>query len=261
MKTVFHAIPIEKIVRGKYQPRQQFDDKSLSELAVSIKANGLIQPIIVRSIKNNYYEIVAGERRWRAAQLAGLDRIDCIIKNYRDEQAAEIATIENVNRADLNSIEEAKAYKRLIDEFGQTQEEIAATIGKSRPHVANMVRLLKLSQEVQVLIIQGKLSEGHGKVLVNVPENQQRALANKCSENGWSVRKLEDEVKKLQKNNSSIKNKTDVNIKILERNLTEHIGCPATIDFSGDKGKLIIDFYNLEILQGLLKKIGLGKDE
>ncbi len=157
------AIPIEQLVRGKYQPRRHFDKKALEELAQSIRTNGLIQPIVVRPIAKQQYEIIAGERRWRAVQLAGMHNIECVIRDLTDTEAIEASTIENLQREDLNPIEEATAFQRLADDFHYTHEEIAATIGKSRARVSNVIRLLKLDTSVQQLLIDGLLNEGHVK--------------------------------------------------------------------------------------------------
>ena len=191
-------IGIDLLVRGKYQPRQHFDPIKLQELADSIKSTGgLLQPIVVRPIGANKYEIVAGERRWRAAQLAGLTDISCLVYPYSDEQTLQASIIENISRADLNPIEEAQAYQRLIDEFLYLHEEVAASVGKSRTAITNSLRLLKLDARVQKLLIMGDLSEGHGKILAGLPPHQQYELAERCVQKGWNVRKIEAEVKKL----------------------------------------------------------------
>ena len=176
--------------RGRYQPRVQFEPVKLQELADSIKNAGLLQPIVVRPVSDHQYEIIAGERRWRATQLAGLDEINCLVREFNDEQAAEAATIENIARVDLNPIEEAKAYQRLIDEFRYVHEEIAATVGKSRTAITNSLRLLKLDSRVQKLIIQGDLSEGHAKILVTLDPIDQFAIAKKAIQYRWSARKI-----------------------------------------------------------------------
>ncbi len=255
-------LPIERLQRGKFQPRRQFDANTLNELAESIKSAGMIQPIVVRpiDIDQQQFEIVAGERRWRAAQLAGLDNVPCLVNYYSDEQTAAVTTIENVNRIDLNPIEEAQAYQRLINDFSYLHEEVAAVVGKSRTKVTNSLRLLKLSPQVQKLLIDGQLTEGHGKVLASLPEGSQFKLAQKTIKAGWSVRKVEQEVKRLQESPLPAFTK-DPNIQHLERNLADHIGCKVAIDYEGNKGSLKIDFHNLEILQGLLKKMGYINDK
>lgn len=261
-KPTFSQIPIEYLIRGKYQPRTHFDQQSLEELALSIGSSGLLQPIVIRPTTNhNQYEIVAGERRWRAAQLAGLETVDCLINDYTDEQAAEAATIENVNRVDLNPIEEAQAYQRLIDEFGYLHDEVAAAVGKSRSKISNTLRLLKLDEKIQSLIKDGRLSEGHGKVLAGIPQTEQQSLAKKALARDWSVRKLELEVKKWLAGTGQAENRRDPNLASLERKTSEHIGSKVRIDFDQTKGQMIIDFQNIDILQGILEKIGLIIDD
>jgi ParB family chromosome partitioning protein len=250
-------IATKQLVSGKFQPRQNFDEKQLAELAKTIETTkGLLQPIVVRPISDQKYEIIAGERRWRAAMLAGFNNVSCIIKNYSDEQALEAAIIENISRTDLNPIEEARAYQRLMDEFGYIHEEIAASVGKSRTKITNSLRMLKLDPRVQELLIAGKLSEGHGKILAGLLKEQQYNLALKCIKNEWSVRRIEQEVKKLFDRNEIVTEGKDPNIKALERALSEYIGCQVGIDFIDQQGKLQINFHNLEILEGLFAKMG-----
>ncbi|MBS0357939.1 MAG: ParB/RepB/Spo0J family partition protein [Proteobacteria bacterium] len=253
---ILKNIPIELLVRGRFQPRRQFDADALSELAQSIRSNGLVQPIVVRPLLPEKYEIIAGERRWRAAQLAGLTEVTCLINNYSDEQAAEVTTVENINRVDLNPIEEAEAYQRLMDEFGYVHEEIAAVVGKSRTKITNTLRLLKLEPFIREALISRQLSEGHGKVLVGLPEHIQRTLAEKSIANQFSVRQLEKESKKLLATKDSHTCTTDPNLKKLEHALAAHIGSPVNVEYDGQgKGRLMIDFHNLEILQGLFEKM------
>ncbi len=260
-KPTLIQIPIECLVRGKYQPRVHFDQQSLEELAISIRSSGLLQPIVVRpTAMPSQYEIVAGERRWRAAQLAELETIDCLVNEYTDEQAAEVATIENVNRVDLNPIEEAQAYQRLIGDFQYLHDEVAAAIGKSRSKVTNILRLLKLNEKIQSLIKEKRLSEGHGKVLASLPQSQQLALAQKTLARHWSVRKLELESKKLAADTPQSENLRDPNVTSLERKTSEHIGSKVRIEFNETKGQMVIDFQNIDVLQGILEKIGLPPD-
>lgn len=198
-KATLQQIPIDLLVRGKYQPRQHFDPEKLQELADSIQSTGgLLQPIVVRPALDGRYEIVAGERRWRAAQLANLPDISCMVCQYTDEQALQAAIVENISRADLNPIEEAKAYQRLIDDFNYLHEEVAASVGKSRAVITNTLRLLKLAPTVQTLLINGDLSEGHGKILASLTPEQQMILAERCVQKGWNVRRIEAEAKKIQ---------------------------------------------------------------
>lgn len=250
-------LPIEQLQRGKYQPRRHFDPAALEELAQSIRTNGLIQPIIVREIAKLKYEIIAGERRWRAAQLAGMHNVECILRDMTDEEAIETSTIENLQREDLNPIEEASALQRLVDDFGYTHEQIAATIGKSRARVSNVIRLLKLERSVQQMLIAGELNEGHGKVLVALPPNQQRRIAKLAVQKKWSVRKVEQEVKRAQQNPYATIKGEDPNLQALEARVGDQIGCKVGIDFDGKAGQLKINFQNIEILQGVLDKLGI----
>ncbi|GAG65398.1 unnamed protein product [marine sediment metagenome] len=242
-KPELKQIAIDKLSRGKYQPRREFDLVSLQELAESIESAGLIQPIVVRP-NNNDYEIVAGERRWRAAQLIGLESVPCLINYYSDEQAAAVTTIENINRVDLNPIEEAKAYQRIIDDFGYIHEEIAAVVGKSRAKITNCLRLLKLDPKVQTYLIEKKISEGHGKILVSLPRPLQLALANKAIARGWNVRNMELAAKQAQADSTQAIHRSDPNVKALESALTQHVGCKVKIDYDEDKGQVKIDFHN-----------------
>lgn len=258
-KPTLQHISIEQLVRGKYQPRQHFDPEKLQELADSIKSTeGLLQPIVVRPLANHQYEIVAGERRWRAAQLAGLNEVGCLVYAYSDEQALQASIIENISRHDLNPIEEAKAYQRLIDEFGYLHEEVAASVGKSRTAITNTLRLLKLDEKVQTYLIEGKLSEGHGKILAGLPPHQQRELAEKCLQRHWNVRKMEVEVKKLQLAEQPLAGRySDANIERLETQLSEHLGNRVQVEYEPrGGGSLRIRFNNIDELEGHFDKIG-----
>lgn len=258
-KPTLQQISIDLLTRGKYQPRQQFDPEKLRELADSIIAtNGLLQPIVVRPLSNNRYEIVAGERRWRAAQLAAMQDVSCLVYNYTDEQALQAAIVENISRADLNPIEEAQAFQRLIDEFHYLHEEVAASVGKSRTAITNSLRLLKLDPRVQAYLIQGKLSEGHGKILASLPAHEQIQLAEKCVEKGWNVRKIEAEAKKLQQATTNSEGPfSDANMQRLEVALSEHIGNRVQIDCEEKGGGYVrIRFNNVDELEGQFQKLG-----
>lgn len=267
-------IPIECLKPGKYQTRRIFDPKALQELAESIKAEGLIQPIIVRPVnsgdKKNEYEIVAGERRWRAAQLAEIDMVPCLINYYSDEQVAAITPIENVQRENLNPIEEALAYQHLIEEFEYIHEEVAAAVGKSRTKITNLLRLLKLDVRVQELLVSGNLSEGHGKVVAGLPYNLQYEIAKKSVDQDWSTRKIEQEAKKLQTpgslatGNIGSKGNNDPDIRALEKSISDQIGSEVKLEVDGDtkdKGWLKIRYFNNEILTGILDKMGLDYND
>lgn len=258
MKTELKNIPIEELKRGQFQTRKQFADQELQELAESIRSCGLIQPIVVRPTANSSgYEIVAGERRWRAAQIAGLDLVPCLVRAYSDEQAGAATTIENINRVDLNPIEEAEAYEQLLQEFQYTHEELAVIVGKSRAKITNILRLLKLEPRVQQWLIEGKLSEGHGKMLAGLLPRQQLELAEKTLDLAWSVRRLEQEVRKLQDLNGSLSSSKDPNLKKLEQQISEQMGCKVNLELEQQRAKMVVDFHNLEILEGLLEKLGI----
>lgn len=256
-KPELKTIPIEWLQRSPLQPRQQFDSELLNELAQSISSSGIIQPIVVRPIGGNQYEIIAGERRWRAAQLANLSEVPCLVNQYTDDQALEVATIENVNRVDLNPIEVAKAYQRLIDQFDYIHEEVAAAVGKSRVKVSNALRLLKLHQRCQEWLITGKLNEGHGKILAGLSQSEQLLLSQKIISRNWSVRQLETEVKKLQ-SQKQLKSYRDPNLVALEKRLSDKVGCRSEIEFKDGMGHVKIDFQNLDVLQGILLKLGIN---
>ncbi|OGT46978.1 MAG: hypothetical protein A3E83_07225 [Gammaproteobacteria bacterium RIFCSPHIGHO2_12_FULL_41_20] len=258
-KPELKQLPIDQLVRGKYQPRQYFDPEQLQELADSIKSTGgLLQPIIARPQKAGQYEIVAGERRWRAAQLAGLLDVSCLVSHYTDEQALQASIIENISRADLNPIEEAQAYQRLIDEFNYLHEEVAAAIGKSRAAITNTLRLLKLDPRVQKLLVTATLSEGHGKILAGLPLSIQFELAERCIHKGWSVRKIETEAKKiLHTQNEKNAPYSDTNIQRLEVALGEHVGNHVQIECENRGGGYVrIRFNNIDELEGHFERLG-----
>ena len=259
-RPTLQQIAIDLLVRGKYQPRHHFDPEKLQELADSIKSTGgLLQPIVVRPLPNSRYEIVAGERRWRAAQLAGMSDVSCLVFPYTDEQALQASIVENISRADLNPIEEALAYQRLIDEFHYLHEEVAASVGKSRTAITNSLRLLKLDPKVQQLLITKQLSEGHGKILASLEPRQQIELAEKCVQKGWNVRKMEAEAKKLQMTamNPNEGPYSDANLKHLEVSLSEHVGNRVQIE-SEERGGgyLRIRFNNVDELEGHFERFG-----
>jgi ParB family chromosome partitioning protein len=261
-KPEWKQLPIEQLTRGRYQPRQHFDQAQLQELAESIKTtSGLLQPIVVRPLPDGKYEIIAGERRWRAAQLAGFGEVSCLIGHYTDEQALQASIIENINRADLNPIEEAQAYQRLVDEFNYSHEEIAAAIGKSRVAVTNSLRLLKLDLRIRDFLINRQLSEGHGKILAGLPLEQQYALAERCVAQQWSVRKLETEAKRLQPLPPASPY-SDPNIRVLETALSEHIGNRVHIECEDRGGGYMkIRFNNIDELEGHFSRLGFSPEE
>ncbi|MBA2710237.1 MAG: ParB/RepB/Spo0J family partition protein [Tatlockia sp.] len=260
MKSIYKLIPIEWLHPGRYQPRVNFEQKALQELANSISNQGLIEPLVVRQLTTESYEIIAGERRWRAAMLAGLADLPCLIGNYSDEQAAAITLIENIQRQDLNLIEEANGYQRLTKEFYFQQEEIAALVGKSRSHIANILRLLTLCKAVQDRLSTGEISLGHARMLVGMPENQQLLLVEKITQQDWSVRRLEKEVRVL-KEPIKANPKKNRDIERLQIKLAEQIGAPVQIiNDSASGGCLQIKFFDNDTLAGLLEKMGLRYD-
>lgn len=263
MTSLYRLIPIENLQRGRYQPRLNFDAYSLNELAQSILSQGLIEPLIVREIANDRFEIIAGERRWRAAQLANLKEVPCLLGQYTDEQAATLTLVENIQRQELNLIEEARGYRRLSDEFHFHQDEIAVLVSKSRSHVANILRLLTLSLAVQELICLGKVSLGHARSLIGLPSATQLYLANQAIEHEWSVRTLEEKVKTL-KNSAPADNPSDFKDKDIERLesiLAEQMGAPVQIiSEKGKGGWLQVKFFDNDTLAGLLERMGLRYD-
>jgi len=257
------TLPIEALQRGRFQPRQDFDQVGLQELAQSIESSGLIQPIVVRPIDSQYYEIVAGERRWRAAQLAELAEVPCLVNHYDNEQAAAVATIENIQRKNLNPIEEASAYKRMQEEFGYLHEEIAIIVGKSRPKISNMLRLLELDANVQQWLISGQLSTGHGKVLAGLPQQLQRSMAEQCVNEQWAVRTLEQAVKKYSRSGHAIQGGPSPDVGRLEQIVSEQFGAEVKLDSmaNSQSGWLKIRYYDNDTLAGLLDKIGVDYEK
>jgi len=257
--TILKKIPIDCLSRGRFQPRRDFNEAALQELADSIRAQGIIEPIVVRPNGDNTYEIIAGERRWRASQLAGLDAVPCVVRNYSDEQAAEVTLIENIQREDLNPIEHARALSCLIDDFFYTHEEVAAAVGKSRTKVTNMLRLLHLDESVQSLLIERKLSEGHGKMLAGLPSMQQIDLAKQSVESGWSVRQLEQAIKQGKSLGSAKREQPDANIRRLEKQTSDHFGAEVVVENNqqNQSGWLKLRYQNYDVLAGILEKMGI----
>lgn len=266
LKPVSTYIPLHQLIPGQFQPREHFDETLLQVLADSLKnTQGVLQPLIVRPIADDRYEIIAGERRFRAAQLAQLEEVHCLVTQYTDKQALEAAILENIHRTDLNPIEEAQAYQRMVDDFDYSHEAIGLACSKSRTAITNTLRLLKLEKSVQSLLIQGCISEGHGKVLAGLQPHTQYELAQKCLNHHWSVRQLEKMAQNYQQElkppKSTTKTSLDPNIQSLEKALSNYLGCPAHIYYEHHKAQLSIDFHNLDILEGVLKKIGFQSDD
>ncbi|WP_299770702.1 ParB/RepB/Spo0J family partition protein [uncultured Pseudoteredinibacter sp.] len=258
-------IPVEFIQRGKYQPRRDMHPEALEELSESIKAQGVMQPIVVRPIDSGNdtvkYEIIAGERRWRATQLAGLDKIPAVIREVADEAAIAMALIENIQREDLNPIEEAIALKRLQDEFELTQQEVAAAVGKSRTTVTNLLRLISLSEEVKKMLEHGDLEMGHARALLPLPSHEQKDVARQVSSKGLSVRQTEALVRRIQQLEQSEDKFTtdkaiDPDIKKLQDGLSEKIGVPVMVQHGAKgKGKLVLSYSSLDELDGILNHL------
>ncbi len=252
-------VPVEFVQRGKYQPRIEIDPASLEELAASIKAQGVMQPIVIRPIKANRYEIIAGERRWRAAQMAGLEKVPAIIREVADEAAIAMALIENIQREDLNPIEEARALSRLQEEFELTQQEVADAVGKSRTAVTNLLRLMNLEDEVKTLLERGDLDMGHARALLSLESVQQVELARKVVADSLTVRQTEALVKKLlngEADKPAVNKRIDPDITRLEETLAKRLGSPVKISHSDKgKGKLTISYSNLDELDGILSHL------
>ena len=253
------TLPIEFLQRGKYQPRKDMDPEKLQELSDSIVAQGIIQPIIVRNIEGEKYEIVAGERRWRAAQLAELHEVPVVIKDIDDKAVMAIALIENIQREDLNPLEESEAMKRLLDEFALTHQQIADAVGKSRATVSNLLRLLELDGEVKNLLGKGLLEMGHARALLSLEGKQQVDAAYKAVKQGLSVRAVEKLVKALQRpvdEKKSEKPQKDPDTLRLQEELSTITGAKVEINHQPNgKGKLVICYTSLEELEGIISKI------
>jgi len=255
---ILKKLPVDLIQRGQYQPRRDIEPEALEELAESIKAQGVMQPIVVREISPQQYEIIAGERRWRATQLAGLDTIPALVRELNDETALAMALIENIQREDLNSMEEAIALHRLQTEFELTQQEVATAVGKSRSSVANFLRLMSLPKETQVLLERGDIEMGHAKTLLGLPQDQQAAAARWVVAKGLTVRETEAYVSRLleggEKDHATPLK--DPNIKALETELASKLGAKVQIQHGRKgKGKLVLAYNSLDELDGILAHI------
>lgn len=260
MQSEFKHLPVESLQRGLFQPRRHFDEALLHELAASIRSQGLIEPLIVRAIAIGQYEIIAGERRWRAALLACLETVPCLIVPYTDEQAAAVTLIENIQRESLNLLEEAQGYARLIKTFHFSQQDIALLIGKSRSHIANMLRLLSLSPAVQDQLKNGHLGLGHARMLVGLAPAEQARLMQLIINEGWSVRRLEEAIR-ASKSRITTAAVRDRSITRLESQLAEQLGSPVEISTDESEGGwLKIKFFDPDTLEGLLERMRLAYD-
>ena len=254
-------LPIEHLQPGKYQPRSHMDQERLAELAESIKAQGLIQPIIVRPIGRDRYEIIAGERRWRAAQLAALREVPVVVRESDDHAALAMALIENIQREDLNPLEEALALQRLIDEFHLTHQQAAEAVGRSRAAVSNLLRLLELPDQIRGYVERHELEMGHARALLTLPVAQALDLAKQAVQHGWSVREIERAVQALHKGappppKPAAKKKPDADVAALERELGEILSAKVAVEAGrGGRGKLVIHYHSLDELEGILERV------
>ena len=253
-------VPIDLIQRGRYQPRRDMDPAALQELADSIRQQGVMQPVVVRPIAEGRYELIAGERRWRATQMAGLDSIPAIIRDVPDEAAIAMALIENIQRENLNPIEEAFALQRLQDEFGLTQAQVAEAVGKSRTTITNLLRLIGLSEDVRIMLEHGDLEMGHGRAMLTLAPELQMQVAKQVVAKSLSVRQTEALVRRVQQETPDSKSRkkgvVDPNIRALQDDLAERLGARVSIDHGQrGKGKLVIEYSSLAELDGILGHI------
>ena len=249
-----NKIDISKISPNKQQPRKNFEDQEIKELSNSIKNQGLIQPIVVREIENNEYEIIAGERRWRACQLAGLHSVECVVMSISEESVYELALVENIQRQNLNVVEEAKAYKNLIRINNLKNEDLAKKLGKSSSHISNLIRILELDDEIHQMIIDGKISMGHARALIGVPNAVERA--KEIFEKKLSVRDVEKSTSKYKQTRKKQTEK-DPNIADLEKELSDKIGLKTEIQFNdnGSSGSLKLYYSDLSQLDEIMKRL------
>ena len=255
-------LPVEFLQPGKYQPRRDMGEEGLQELADSIKAQGVIQPIVVRTLGKNSFEIIAGERRRRAAQKAGLADVPTIIKNVPDDAAIAMSLIENIQRENLNAIDEAMALQRLLKEFELTHQEVADAVGKSRATISNLLRLLSLDEKSRILLERGDIEMGHARALLSLSGNEQGNVASQVAEKGLSVRDTEALVRKLL-NPAPIKEKPQKSKDVyrLETSLSEYMGSAVSVQYNNKgKGKLVIQYSSLDELDGILGKMGVSSE-
>jgi ParB family chromosome partitioning protein len=256
------SLPIDALTPGRYQPRTGMDPERLAELAESIKAQGVIQPIVVRETARGQYEIIAGERRWRAARQAGLSDIPAVIREVDDRAVVAMALIENIQREDLNPLEEAVALSRLIDEFSLTHQQAAEAVGRSRAAVSNLLRLLELPEPIRALLEARKLEMGHARALLTLAPAAAAALAREAVEHGWSVREVERRAQQLAAGKVAGKpaakpaRRNDADLAALERELSEHLNAKVAVQHGrGGRGKLVIAYHGLDTLDGILERL------
>jgi ParB family transcriptional regulator, chromosome partitioning protein len=253
------TLPIQQIQPGKYQPRRHWNDEALDDLAASIKAQGLIQPVVVRALGKDRYELIAGERRWRAAQRAQLSELPALVKTVAEAAVPAMALIENIQREDLTPLEEADALKRLIDDFDLTHQQAADAVGRSRAAVSNLLRLTELPASIKKLMDEGKLEMGHARCLLTLPEHDAQGLALEAARNGWSVRELEEAARRAQtapKGKAKSAPARDPNVTDLERELAERFAARVELaQGRGGRGKLVIHYHSNDELEGILGKL------
>ena len=260
---VLKTLPIGQLQAGKYQPRQHFEASALDELAESIKAQGVIQPILVRAVGKDRYEIIAGERRWRASERAGLAEVPVVLRKVDDRAVIAMALIENIQREDLNPLEEAQALARLIDEFALTHQQAAEAVGRSRAAVSNLLRLLELPEAIRALVDARKLEMGHARALLTLNPQAAVALAQQAAEEGWSVREVERRAHELAagklpetKPGKKPAAQRDADVAQLERELAELLGTKVEVKSGrGGKGQLVLHFHGHDTLDGLLDRL------
>ena len=257
-QTGFREIPIEQLQRGQYQPRIRIDKAALVELGNSIRAQGVLQPLLVRPAGTDRYEIIAGERRWRGAQLAGLQTVPAVIREIEDRTAMAVGLIENIQREDLNAVEQARGYHRLLDEFGLTHQEASDVVGCSRTTITNLLRLLSLHPDVQKMLEEGQLDMGHARALLGLAEADQPQAAKLILNKKLSVRQTERLVKSINRpaapTNPEVEQST-VDIRLLEDDLSKKLGAKVDLQHGAKKGKLIIHYHSLDELDGILERI------
>lgn len=260
----YRELSVDEIVPNPFQPREEFDEAGIEALAASIEAVGVLQPVLVRPAPDEGYQLIAGERRWRAAQKAGLRRIPAIVREIRDVSALEHALVENLHRQDLNALEEAAAYQQLIDDFGLTQEALARQVGRSRPAVANTLRLLNLPPAIQGLLIDGRLAATHARALLPVEDRGvQQELAERAVEEGWSVRQVEEAVKARQEAPRPPAppepgTTRPAALLELEELLADHLETRVALQMGARRGRIVIDFADLDDLERLFRIITAG---
>ncbi len=254
----FREIPIEQLQRGEYQPRAQMDREALAELGNSIRSQGVLQPLLVRPQGQDRYEIIAGERRWRAAQLAGLETVPAVIREVEDRTAMAVALIENIQRENLNAVDQARGYRRLLDEFGLTHQEASDAVGCSRAAITNLLRLLSLHPDVQKMLEESRLDMGHARALLALSQEEQPRVAQTVAAKGLSVRQTERLVRIINRpapDDHAEGRQVGADIRLLEEDLSKKLGARVDIRHSAKKGKLVIHYHSLDELDGILGRI------